>query len=393
MIIRLILFLTTFLLILGGTHSALYFSIVRFFPITTTVWKLYLIIALSLLGFSFFLSAMLVRTHLGFIANFYYAFSGFWIGLLAHLLVACAILWVIAGVLKLTDIPVNFPATAVSLFLLVTAFSLYGVWNAFQPQIVPIEVSLKNLPGEWKGKTIVQLSDTHLGPVHRVRFMNRVTEKTNSLNPDLILITGDLFDGMDGDLTPFIKPLSSLKAKHGVYFVTGNHEGYLNMSEPLDILSKASIRVLDDEVVDINGLQIVGISYPVYNGNGSKQKKEVFESKAYNPEKPTILMYHTPTNVTHENKDIGRQQSSAYWTPDLNFSFAKKMKVDLQLSGHSHQGQFFPFNLVARLIYGKYYHGLNHDGDFSIYTTSGTGTWGPPLRTFTKSEIVAITLK
>ncbi len=393
MIIRLILFLTTFLFVLVGAHCALYFSIVRFFPVTNAIWKLYLIIALSFFGFSFFLSAILVRLHLGLLASIYYALSGFWIGLLAHLLAVCAILWVIAGILKLTGTHVNFWWITTILFSLAAVFSLYGVWNAFQLQITPIEVSLKNLPDKWKGKTIVQLSDTHLGPIHRVRFLNRVTEKVNSLNPDLILITGDLFDGMDGDFKPFIKPLSELKAKNGVFFVTGNHEGYLNLTEPLAILKKASITVLDDEVVDANGIQLVGISYPIYNGNGSKKKKEVFESPDYDPEKPTILMYHTPTNVTHENEDMGHQQSSAYWTPDTDFSFAKEMKVDLQLSGHSHQGQFFPFNLIAKLIYGKYYHGLNHDGDFSIYTTSGTGTWGPPLRTFTKSEIVAITLK
>lgn len=392
MILRLILFLTTFLLVLGSAHGALYISIVRFFP-TSAIGKLYLILALCLLGFSFFLSAILVRLHLGFFANLYYAFSGFWIGLLAHLLGACAILWILAGILKITGFHINFFIIAAVLFLLATAFSLYGVWNAFRLQVTPIEVSLKNLPDAWKGKTIIQLSDLHLGPIYRAGFLNRVTEKINNLKPDLILITGDLFDGMDGSFDSFIKPLSELKAKQGVYFVTGNHEGYLNLKEPLAVLKKASITVLNDEILDINGLQLVGISYPVYNGNGTKEKKAMFESTDYHPEKPTILMYHTPTNAVHENTTLGHQQSSAYWRPDLDFSFAKKMKVDLQLSGHSHQGQFFPFNLIARLVYGQYSYGLNRDGDFAIYTTSGTGTWGPPLRTFTKSEIVAFTLK
>ncbi len=352
-----------------------------------------MIIVLCFLGFSFFLSAILVRLHLGSLASIYYALSGFWIGLLAHLLAACAILWIIAGVSKLAGMHVNFLLISAILFSLATAFSLYGVWNGSRLQITSIEVSLKNLPDKWKGKTVIQLSDMHLGPINRVRFADKLVKKVNGLNPDLILITGDLFDGMDGNFEPFIKPLSEFKAKNGVYFTTGNHEGYLNLTEPLAVLKKASITVLDDEIVDVNGIQLVGISYPLYNGNGARQKKEVFESPDYDLEKPTILMYHTPTNVIHENKDMGRQQSSTYWIPDTDFSFTKKMKVDLQLSGHTHQGQFFPFNLMARLIYGKYYHGLNRDGDFTIYTSSGTGTWGPPLRTLTKSEIVVIKLK
>lgn len=394
MIIRFVLFLATFLTVVIGTHFALYFSLVRFFEVTNATWKFYLILLLCFLGISFFISAVLVRLHLGFLSNLYYALSGFWIGLLSHLLGACAILWILFGASKLMGFHMNLSVITIVLFSAATVFSLYGVWNALQLRLTPIEVSLKNLPAEWKGKTVIQLSDVHLGPIHQARFANRLTKTVNRLNPDLILITGDLFDGMDGNLDPFIKPLSELKATHGVYFVTGNHEGYLNLKEPLSILKKTPITVLDDEIVDINGLQLVGVSYPLYNhGNGKKGKKAIFESADYNPEKPTILMHHTPTNIIHENKDISHQQSSAYWKPDTDFSFAKKMKVDLQLSGHSHQGQFFPFNLLVHLIYGKYSHGLNYDGDFAIYTSSGTGTWGPPLRTFTKSEVVVITLK
>jgi len=97
--------------------------------------------------------------------------------------------------------------------------------------------------------------------------------------------------------------------------------------------------------------------------------------------------------VTHKNNSLSHQQWTAYFSPDTDFSFAKEHGVDLQLSGHTHKGQFFPFNLIARLLIGKYYYGLHTDGTFNIYTTSGVGTWGPPMRMMTDSEIPVFTLR
>ncbi len=391
MIIRLIIFITTFLAVIAGAHYALYVSTVRFLYLTSSVIRTYFIIALAVLGISFFVSAFLIRLHVNFITNIYYAISGFWLGLLVNLLLACAVLWIAFGVLKLAGAEPKMLISAITLFSLAVLVSFYGTWNAFHPQPKNIDITIKNLPPQWKGKKIVQLSDMHLGPVHRVGFLKKVVEITNAEKPDLILITGDLFDGMDGKLEPFINPLNQFKAKNGVYFVTGNHEGYLGLNSALDILSKTDIKLLDDEVVDINGLQLVGVSYPLFDQ--PNHPEDVFALKSYDPKKPTVLMYHTPTNVAHKNTSLSQQQWSAYWGPDTDFTFAEKNGVNLQLSGHVHKGQIFPFSLVARLIYGKYYYGLNADGKFQIYTAAGVGTWGPPMRTFCRAEVPVITLK
>jgi predicted MPP superfamily phosphohydrolase len=174
--------------------------------------------------------------------------------------------------------------------------------------------------------------------------------------------------------------------------VTGNHEGYLGLDGPLSVLKKTDIRVLNDEVVDLDGLQIVGISYPEYQRQ-NKARYLLKESGTFDSSSPSILLYHTPTNIEEDNKNRVDQQNRAYWSPDTTMTLAKEAGIDLQLSGHTHNGQFFPFEFLTRKIYNGYDYGLHKDGRFQIYITSGTGTWGPPLRIGSSSEIVAIRLR
>ena len=391
MILRFILFFGTFLAVLLGAHFAVYFSILRFFGVTDTGTKNFLLWATFLLAFSFFLSAVLIRLHWNVVFNAFYLCSAFWIGLLVQLLFATVALWILFGISKL--IGVEFPMfhIASTLFGLAFVVAMCGVWNASHPIIRNIEVRFKNLPAAWVGKTVVQLTDVHLGAINGANFLQRVADQVNTLKPDLVLITGDLFDGMDGDLTGFIEPLDSIQSKEGVYFVTGNHEGYLGLDNALPILAKTQVQYLKDESKDIRGLQLVGIDYPLV-GDGN-DPKAVFESKTYDSKKPTILMYHTPTNVLHTNSTKGGQQTSAYWKPDMDNSYAKSQGVDLQLSGHTHGGQFPPFSWGAHWVYNGRDHGLFNDGSFNLYVSNGVGTWGPPIRLFNRPEIVAIKLK
>lgn len=391
MVFRFILFFGLFLSVLFGAHFALYFSVIHFFGITDSGTKTMLLWAVFLLSFSFFLSALLIRVHGNILFNFYYQISAFWVGLLVQLLFATALVWALVGVSRVAHFQLPLAQVTSVLFGLAVAVAFYGVWNAFHPVIKNVEVGLKNLPKNWIGKTVVQLSDVHLGAIHGAGFLRRVVSQVNTLHPDLVLITGDLFDGMDGDLTGFIEPLDSIQSKKGVYFVTGNHEGYLGLENALPILSKTKVQYLKDAVKDIDGLQLVGVDYPLA-GLGD-DPKAVFESKGYDPKKPTILMYHTPTNVLHTNGNRSVQQTSAYLKPDLDFSYAKSKGVDLQLSGHTHQGQFPPFSWVAHWIYDGHDSGLFSEDGFNLYVSPGVGTWGPPLRLFNQSEIVAIKLK
>jgi predicted MPP superfamily phosphohydrolase len=149
---------------------------------------------------------------------------------------------------------------------------------------------------------------------------------------------------------------------------------------------------LDNEVVDLEGLQLVGISFPPFEGpraakNPIQLKGELDEGK------PSILMYHTPTDVGHTKNNPRERHYETYWTPNTRFAFARENGIDLQLSGHSHKGQLFPFGFITRLTYKGYDYGLHKEGAFTLYTSSGVGTWGPPMRTGCTPEIVVITLR
>jgi predicted MPP superfamily phosphohydrolase len=228
--------------------------------------------------------------------------------------------------------------------------------------------------------------------MHGLGFLRSVVEKVNALNPDLVVITGDLFDGAGGKLESFAEPLSTFDASMGVLFVAGNHEGYLGLAGPLAVVERAGIRILDDEVVDVDGLQIVGVSFPEF-GMLNKSQSVARLAERIDPDKPSILLYHTPTDVAESSDNRAEQQTRTYFSPDVEFSWAREFGIDLQLSGHTHEGQVFPFNYLTQRIFNGYHYGLHTVGDFSIYITSGTGTWGPPIRIGSQSEIVAITLR
>jgi predicted MPP superfamily phosphohydrolase len=214
----------------------------------------------------------------------------------------------------------------------------------------------------------------------------------NALDPEVVFITGDLFNGSCSNFDRFADPLDELQARRGVFFVTGNHEGYAGLTAPLGFLEQTAIRVLDDECVDLDGLQIVGISFPWF----SRKQASIgpFDrGGCYRAERPSILLYHTPTDVRESYGDRDAQQLRSYLAPDTTFSSVVEAGVDLQLSGHTHGGQMFPFSILTRVLWNGFDRGLHRIGDFSLYVSSGTGTWGPPVRTGSRSEIVAITLR
>lgn len=385
-------FIATFLFLLFGSHYLLYSSILRFFALSDPGIRKIMMWLLFFLALSFFLSAFLLHLHVNIFTSLLYVISTIWLGLFLHLLMALALIWLVFGAGKLIGSVPDMRVVTLGFFLLAAAISVYGLWRAHDPQVKRIEVEIEGLPDHWRNRTVVQLSDLHLGTINRTGFMQRVARKVNRVDPDLILITGDLFDGMGGDLSSFIEPLKNLKASKGIFFVTGNHEGYLGIDEPLAVLKETSIRVLDNEIVELDGLQIVGISFPEHDRENSARHL-LTQSGSLDDGKPSILMYHTPTNISESNRDRGSQQTNTYWYPDTSMRLAKEAGIDLQLSGHTHKGQLFPFGFLTRALYKGFDYGLHRDGGFQIYISSGAGTWGPPMRTGSSSEIVAIRLR
>ncbi len=375
-LIKFLPFVVFGLTFLFGGHYFIYRSLISVFNISG-LFKSGLAAFFIVLPAGFFVTAFLAHTNQNSLTKLLYIFTASWLGVAINLLLAAIFIWLISWLMNLAGLNFNRLIFGLGLLAVAVIFSAYGFWNARHPQIKNLEVKIKNLPAAWQGKTIVQLADLHLGRVHGVDFLREIVDQTNAQNPDLILITGDLFDGMDGELEVFVEQLNNLRAKNGVFFVTGNHEAYVGLDKALAALRQTKIKTLANEVVDIGGLQIVGLDYSLLSdatgitGRSSDEEKIINSLAGFDRNKASILMYHAPINIEQ----------------------AVAAGVNFQLSGHSHNGQIWPFNFFTWLIYGRYDYGLNTLGDFSIYTTNGIGTWGPPMRISATPEIAVIRLE
>ena len=233
-------------------------------------------------------------------------------------------------------------------------------------KVTRLNIELNNLPAAWQGKTAVWVSDIHLGQVRGADFSRQLVDKINGLNPDVVFVGGDLFDGVAGDYQQMAAPFAQLKASRGVYFVTGNHEEFDGKTEFIDAVKKANMRVLDNEMINLDGMQIIRVDYQ--DTSSRNNFRAIMNGLKINKDVPTILLKHSPYYVEE----------------------SEKYGVGLQLSGHSHQGQIFPIQYISRLVFYGYEFGLHKLGNLLIYTSSGAGTWGPPFRIGTDAEIVQI---
>jgi predicted MPP superfamily phosphohydrolase len=357
--------------VLYFAHYFLYVSIVHFFAVSGGGRKLTLALIIFLLPTSFIAVEILARRTANLFFNALFFSSTLWLGVAATLLTFFVVAWVLWGASRLlthSPSPALFGWAAV---VLAGLYSGYGVWNARHPRIEDVTVKIRNLPSAWSGRKAVLLSDVHLGHILGAPFLEDLVQKINAQEPAIVFIVGDLFDGGDGNLDALVHPLNSLKAPLGTYFVTGNHETYLGVERAYAALATTPAKVLRDEMVVIDGLQIIGVSYP--ERGFSRNLAEVLANlPGFKPRQmPSLLLYHNPTAVEE----------------------AKKAGISLQLSGHTHHGQIFPIQFISRLIYGKYYYGLHVEGDYTIYTSSGAGTWGPMMRTGNHPEIAVIHLE
>jgi hypothetical protein len=368
--VTILVFTLIALSILFFSHYFLYFSLAYFFGIAAGAPRDALEEVLFLLPLIFIASSILAHWTDNLFSRSVYFCSGLWLGVGLTLIFTFAMAWGAWGTVKLfTHSPsrVMFGWTAVALACL---YSAYGLWNAYHPRVRNLTVRIKNLPPVWRQRKVVQLSDVHLGYILRAGFASRLVAMVNSENPDLVAITGDLFDGVDGKLADLVAPLNNLRAPLGIHFVTGNHETYLGVERAYAALSTTRVRILADQMVMIDGLQVIGISYPD-RGHSLDLAKAIAKLPGFNPALPSILLYHSPTHIAQ----------------------AKAAGVNLQLSGHAHHGQIFPIQFISRLVYGRYYHGMHVEGDYALYTSSGAGTWGPTMRTGNHPEIVVIQLE
>lgn len=365
-----LVFFLVALSILYLSHYFLYLSISHFFGISGVRHKIVLAAILFLLPTSFIAVEILARRTDNPLFLVVFFSSTLWLGIGLTLMTFFLVAWVSWGVVRLSGHhpnPALFGWTAVILACLCSA---YGVWNAYHPRVTSVSVEIRDLPTEWRGKRMVLVSDIHLGHILGPSFLEGIVQQVNAQRPEIVFIVGDLFDGSDGRLDELVGPLDGINSPLGTYFVTGNHETYLGVDRAYAALRTTPTKVLADQMVLINGLQIIGVAYP--ERSFSKDIAATIKGiSGLDPQKPALLLYHNPSSAAG----------------------AKSAGINLQLSGHTHKGQIFPIQFISRLIYGKYYNGLHVEGDYTIYTSSGAGTWGPTMRTGNRPEIAVIRLE
>jgi predicted MPP superfamily phosphohydrolase len=289
------------------------------------------------------------------------------VGLLNFGFAASVLCWIIYGAARALRIPIAAHSIGFGAFGLGLAASLYGLVNAARIRTTRYVAALRNLPDEWKGRTGVLVSDIHLGNVRGPAYSRRVAARVKALNPDIVFICGDMFDGALVDLAACAAPWSAIGAPMGSFFVTGNHDEFSDSAEIIEILRKVGIRVLDNEKITVQGLQVVGVHDGV--AQDDREFRGILARSHIERDRPSVLLNHRPSPLTVPNE----------------------FGISLQLSGHTHNGQFWPWSLLVGRIFGPFAYGLNRFGELQVITSCGVGTWGPPMRVGTRSEIVSIT--
>lgn len=344
----------------------------------TVYWVIFWLIALS------YLSGRVTAGFFPAAARYYLTVVGaYWLAAMFYLLQVLLILDLIRLLNRwlhfFPDAFWNIPRLGMWIGLatvcLITAILIYGAWNAQTPRTKYYNISIPKQAGDLGQLHIVMISDIHLGEIMHNGRLSKLVETVDALDPDIILLPGDV---IDEDVGTFIKQdmdvtFRKLSPKYGIYASPGNHEyigGQIDMA--VHYLQQAGIRVLRDEYIKIAGsFYIVGRDETAHaNFNGQKEPKSLSQTlKDIDKSLPLILLSHQPTKIEE----------------------AAENGIDLQLSGHTHRGQLFPINFITRAIF-ETDHGYLEKGEFKLLVSSGFGTWGPPIRIGNEPEIVDIVL-
>lgn len=364
-----VLFFAIFLLVYGGAHLYIWARLVQ--PLQLGGVALWLMrVAFALLFLSFPLIHFELRHKSGPLITAASFVSSVWLGMVVYLVLVTYCF----DIVRLYAYPADpFGRNQIAaVAAIVAAITIYGLASARSIGVTDLRVKMPNLPGHLEGMRIAQISDVHMGLIVRGPRLDKIVTMVNDLRPDLIVITGDLVDAEALQMAGMMRPLMRLKSRYGVFAVPGNHEYFAGIERAQAFIEEAGVTMLRNRWVTIaDGLQLVGRDDPVsarITGEEVPALGEIMEGT--DRSKPTVLLYHTPDSTFEELQAHG---------------------VHLQLSGHTHKGQLWPFNFIVRVLFKTYY-GRFTSGDTTIYVSRGTGTWGPPMRVGARPEITAITL-
>jgi predicted MPP superfamily phosphohydrolase len=259
---------------------------------------------------------------------------------------------------------------------LAALFTLVGFFNARRrAQVLPVDVAIQGLPAALHGFTIAQITDVHIGPTIRRPYVDAIVDAVNALGADMVAVTGDLVDGSVQQLSSHASPLSRLASRHGTYFVTGNHEYYSGAPAWIAELRRLGMRVLVNEhvVLEHEGESVVVAGVTDYSAHHfhESHRSDPVAAVAGAPAHAAVRML-----LAHQPRSAFAAEPAGY---------------HLQLSGHTHGGQFWPWNFLVRLQQ-PFTAGLRRLGALWVYTSRGTGYWGPPKRLWAPSEITHLRL-
>lgn len=334
----------------------------------TLYWSIFVVIVLSS-----FIAVIGKKFLPDFLREIFSLIGSYWIAAMVYFtlfIVMIDLLRLVDRRLGLLRVFKNNSNYTLTLGLLIIAFVIgllvYGTWNAKNIKVTSYQVHISKSAGVLKQLHIVMISDLHLNDIG-VKRRRKIIETVNRLHPELVLIPGDIVppetDKIAGD---FLK----IKSKYGVYACLGNHDYYGgNLTNLVNQLQQAGMKVLRDSSVKVgDSFYIIGRDDKTYEGM-SKKKRQALSNimMGINRQLPVIMMDHQPIDIEE----------------------ARNAGVDLQLSGHTHKGQFFPFNLITRKVF-KIDYGYLKTGSLQVIVSSGAGTWGPQIRIGSSSEVVDI---
>ncbi len=332
--------------------------------------------AFLVLSLSFIAGRFLERVRLSWLSSLLVWIGSFWLAALVYFLIAVAIIDIVSWVnLLIPVVPdsLSGPLMAMSVGLLVLVIVIIGHLNALMPRIQTLDLLVHKTSRHFRTLNIAVASDIHLGTIVCKARLERIVRDINALSPDLVLLPGDV---VDEDIGPVIKQnlgetLRKLNAKFGVYAITGNHEYIGGVEAACKYLTEHGITMLRDSSVKIDdSVYIVGREDRAISQFAGRRRKSLDELMTHvDRSYPVILMDHQPFRLGE----------------------AVNAGVDLQLSGHTHHGQLWPFNFITRKIYEVSW-GYKKKGNTHVYVSSGVGTWGPPVRIGNTPEIVNVRL-
>jgi len=291
------------------------------------------------------------------------------VGFMSFFLVAALASWLTLVAVRAARYPLAPALIASGWFGGAGLLAVAALASAFWLRLTEITIPLAGLPPFWRGRTLALVSDLHLGNVRGAGFSRRLVARLGSLGAECILLGGDVFDGVKTDVGRALAPWAELSAPSGVFFVGGNHDDYGGRQGYFAALRAVGVRELGNIKVDLQGLQLVGVHDE--ETHAADTYRQVLEGARLDPARPSILLAHRPENL----------------------AVPESAGISLQLSGHTHGGQFWPWTHIVNRVHGPFAKGLGRFGRMLVFTSTGAGTWGPPFRLGTRAEIVLIRLE